>query len=111
MKLSKSVLWGVIFVLSLTIVLLLTKKPVEKITFVSDKGSVEAIKFLQSQNRKKDSTITLMSDSLKISRKKEDSLVKKNTEISKRYDKKYRDITHATLRGKDSILRANLPNL
>lgn len=82
------------------------------ITHISgDKNSKEIIDSLTRINRGKDSVIGLYRDSLKSSRDRDRELAQKNEEIKRYYDKKYRSITIAPLRVKDSILRASVPGL
>lgn len=113
MKVSKEALLGVIFVLLLVVGLLAYKysHKIVKTHISGDKNSKEIIDSLNRVNKQKDSIIGLYNDSLKESRIRIDESIKRTKAIQRYYDKTYRSITVVPLRGKDSILRANIPGL
>lgn len=103
MKVSKEALWGIVFSILLVIALLYFKRQKcdpEKI-IINDPAATEAIEDYEKR--------IIKSDSERIAYK---SLYEKEKEKKEKtkiiYVERYNNIDNASLRGKDSILRANL---
>jgi len=104
MKVSKEAILGIIFIICLIIACLYmrSKKCDKTETIITgDKFVKEMEDSLRKDNHKKDSVIKLQDSLLKLSESRENK-------IQYIYVEKSRIIDRATLRGKDSILRANL---